>query len=83
MDFLKPEVVALIVGVIGITEATKKAGIKLPTVFTSLVLSIVAGIIGASPLTWQTGATMAFIVYGGATLGYEIVLKRFSGKADA
>lgn len=79
MDFLKPEVVALIVGVIGITEATKKAGIKLPTVFTSLVLSIVAGIIGASPLTWQTGATMSFIVYGGATLGYEIVLKRFAG----
>lgn len=79
MDFLRPEIIALIVGVIGITEATKKAGIKLPTVVTSLVLSIVAGIIGASPLTWQTGSTMAFIVYGGATLGYEIVLKRFSG----
>ena len=78
MDFLKPEVVALIVGVVGITEATKKAGLKWPTVLTSLALSIVAGIVGASPLTWQTGATMAFIVYGGATLAYEIVLKRFS-----
>ena len=82
MDFLKPEIIALIVGVIGITEATKKMGIKIPTVATSLVLSIVAGIIGASPLTWQTGATMAFIVYGGATLGYEIVLNRFSGSAE-
>ena len=48
MDFLKPEVVALIVGVVGITEATKKAGLKWPTVLTSLALSIVAGIVGAS-----------------------------------
>lgn len=83
MDFLKPEIIALIVGVIGITEATKKMGLEIPTVATSLVLSVIAGIIGASPLTWQTGATMAFIVYGGATLGYEVVLKRFASKADA
>lgn len=78
MDFLKPEIIAVIVGVVGICEAIKRAGIKLPTVLTSLILSIGAGIAAATPLTFQAAAVQAIVVYGGSTLAYELILKRFT-----
>lgn len=78
MDFLKPEIIAVIVGVVGMCEAIKRAGIKWPTVLTSLVLSIGAGVAAASPLTWQTAIVQTIVVYGGSTLAYELILKRFT-----
>ena len=79
MEFLKPEMIALIVGVIGFTEGIKKMGLKLPTVAISLVLSIGAGIISADPITLKTAGVSAIIVYGVSTLAYEAVVKRVEG----
>ncbi len=80
MDWLKPEVIAMIIGVVGICEAVKSAGLKLPVVLVNFILSIGAGIATASPLTWQTASAMAIIIYGGSTLGYETIVKSFRTK---
>jgi hypothetical protein len=78
-DILKPELLALVVGVVGICEASKKVGLTVPTMIMSLVLSIVAGVIAAVPLTWQGAAVTAFVVYGASTLAYEAIIKRITG----
>jgi len=84
MEFFKPEIISLIVAVVGICEAAKKIGIKAHTVYISLFVSLLGGLFSAlggildgDILMWQTAAVNAFVIYGGATLSYEIVLKRF------
>jgi hypothetical protein len=79
MEILKPEMIALIVGVVGFTEGVKSMGLRLPTVVISLLLSVLAGIVSASPLTWQTAGIATITIYGIATLAYEAVLKRVEG----
>jgi len=77
MDILKPEMIAMVIGVVGTCEAAKRCGLRVHTAFVSLAVSILCGIAAASPLTWQTGIVSAVTVYGAATLAYETVLKRF------
>jgi len=81
-ELLRPELLALVVGVVGACEAVKHWGIKIPTVFASLLVSVGAGIAYASPLTWQTAIVSTLILYGAATLSYEAIVKRMTHHGD-
>lgn len=76
-NIIKPEMILLVVAVIGGCQAVKKMGVKIRNVYTSLVLSIVMGIVGTSPLTWQGAAVTTLVVYAVATMSWEVVVKRF------
>ena len=81
MEILRWEIIAPVIGVVGICQAIKKSRLrKLPTSLTSLLLSFAAGYLSAhipGPFCWEGALYTAFLVYGAATLSYEMVLKKF------
>ena len=76
-NIVKPETILLVIAVVGGCQAVKEMGVKVRTVWTSLILSLVMGAISPTPWTWQSAAVTAAVVYALATLSYEVVIKRF------
>jgi hypothetical protein len=90
MEVFRPELAVFIIAVVGICKALKEMGIKGRMAYKSLFLSLVAGffselsgILARDHLAIQNAVVTAFLTYGGATMSYEILLKRFELKKDS
>jgi len=82
VEILDAKLIVVIVGIVGACEAFKSIGLRLPTVFISLFFATVCGVLYNSvfcekAITVESAVMYTIILYGGATLSYEGVLKRY------
>ena len=76
MELIKPDFIVGMLIVVGACEAMKRKGLKISTGWTSLILSIVAGLVLAEPFTLRGVLAYTLVVYGASTLAYETLIKR-------
>ena len=76
MELIKPDFIVGMLIVVGACEALKRKGFKISTGWASLILSILAGVLLAEPLTFRGAAAYTLVVYGASTLAYETLIKR-------
>jgi hypothetical protein len=76
MELIKPDFIVGMLIVVGACEAIKRKGLRVPTGWASLALSILAGLLLAEPFGFRSVAAYSLVVYGASTMAYETLIKR-------